>query len=1369
MKKLLAIFRGSLHTIAIAAVVGVVVLYVAIHFNLAGLAVEHALTRELAEKLDTRVTVEGDVEVDWLNQVVLNNLTLYDQQDDTLLYARRALVAFDLLPLLQHHLVLNTCQLIDFDIHLTKDSLQGVHNFQFIVDAFKKKDPDSQSFIEKLDLNAILLRMGRMRYDVKDQPHDASLPLDRHHVAIEQLNANLHLHDQRLQFKKLHFMTGDAYVKANRCETVLNPLKAMQTTDSAFVINLQGLTVESPALRGKADIEVCGQKVSLQLHEFAAQGTLPGMPYMKDLEAQAEVHASRVLSPLDSIRFTAVIEQATAHIDKLGSTSLHAQIEGMPCLAEINGLIKTDKGEAMVQGTLDSNFAEHRYQAQGHCQTTSFELARLLPASAEIGTVAFDLDFDLGYRQQHPLDMRVAGAIDRLDYRHHTYRDIALEGESHGRQMQGRIQLADSLGDVDMTFALDLTQRQKRYQLAGTVSHLQPMALDLARHELLDSLAISGKLEADILASQWSDAEGILNLTHLELQRGNDRLRLEPIQFEGTAARGMFNSQMLHLDYWRDRQDKSYRIAGRLPVANELYALFRLPVQATNMSRFEAAFDKDNRLLNADVSLPTLIVNGNKQIKAYAAVNTNEEGLLLPEIDFKVQNSEHELLGTIRGELSLSPLEATLYPTTLLYNNEEIELTGAHMIRTQEGNYAFHDFSLKGAGQRLSASGVVGSQGGNDLIVQLERFELGQIFGIFDKGYLKFDGQATGDIVLSSDPEMHLKTDGLLIENFTYIDTLLGYARVDLDFELPQKRMDVSCDITTGQQHTSHAGGSIRLGVRDSLDLYFDTDHLPVGFISYWTGGILQEFSGTLTGQTRLYGDTKRLQLAGDPVVDGRFTHKIIGAHFHFNDTVHLEENLIALHDVTFDDCHGHPLQLNAHVTHDHLSHFGYEVDVDMPIASQGFLALDREQAPGRIYWGQLYLSGQANLKGGDGHHRFNLNVATTDKSWFYLSPWEEDFSGDNADGYSFLSFRDKTALLEMVQAEDEASNKGEATPEKQEDKTDIQMDVQVNATDQCQVYVQLDPLADDKLVCRGNGDLALHYDPRRDITLAGTYNISSGSYTMSMKGDLMNKVFQLQNTSTVRFNGVPSEAELALDARYSIPSVNLTDLDESITTLGSLSRSTVPVDCMLAVTGQLTSPQVSFDLEVKNVSDEIQTYVHNTIGTQEMLNQEVLYLLLFSKFYTPQYAQSTQGRSGSEITSFASASISSQLNQLLGHISSNFTMGTNFRTDRGDFSDMEMDVSLSTRLLGDRLLLNGNVGYRDPANRLGGVNNTNSFIGDFDLEFLINTSGTVRFKAYSHYNERDYSINNALTTQGVGFILRKDFQSFHELWRRKK
>ncbi|MBR6431642.1 MAG: hypothetical protein IKS64_02220, partial [Muribaculaceae bacterium] len=61
--------------------------------------------------------------------------------------------------------------------------------------------------------------------------------------------------------------------------------------------------------------------------------------------------------------------------------------------------------------------------------------------------------------------------------------------------------------------------------------------------------------------------------------------------------------------------------------------------------------------------------------------------------------------------------------------------------------------------------------------------------------------------------------------------------------------------------------------------------------------------------------------------------------------------------------------------------------------------------------------------------------------------------------------------------------------------------------------------------------------------------------------------------------------------------------------------------------------------------------------------------------------------------------------------------------------------------------------GYRDNTYN---PNNTN-FIGDFDLEYLLNNRGTIRLKAYNRFNDRDY-LRDALTTQGVGIVWKHDF-----------
>ena len=151
-------------------------------------------------------------------------------------------------------------------------------------------------------------------------------------------------------------------------------------------------------------------------------------------------------------------------------------------------------------------------------------------------------------------------------------------------------------------------------------------------------------------------------------------------------------------------------------------------------------------------------------------------------------------------------------------------------------------------------------------------------------------------------------------------------------------------------------------------------------------------------------------------------------------------------------------------------------------------------------------------------------------------------------------------------------------------------------------------------------------------------------------------------------------------------------------------------------------------------------------------MNRQIIYLLALNRFYTPDYMNATTNNN--ELTSVASSTISSQLSNLLGQISDKWTISPNFHSQKGDFSDVDVDLALSSQLLNNRLLFNGNFGYRDNT-----YNSKNSnFIGDFDIEYLLNSRGNLRLKAYNHFNDQNYFIRNALTTQGVGIVFRHEF-----------
>ena len=133
-------------------------------------------------------------------------------------------------------------------------------------------------------------------------------------------------------------------------------------------------------------------------------------------------------------------------------------------------------------------------------------------------------------------------------------------------------------------------------------------------------------------------------------------------------------------------------------------------------------------------------------------------------------------------------------------------------------------------------------------------------------------------------------------------------------------------------------------------------------------------------------------------------------------------------------------------------------------------------------------------------------------------------------------------------------------------------------------------------------------------------------------------------------------------------------------------------------------------------------------------------------------------------MNSLLSSTISGQLNNMLSHIinSNQWNFGTNLSTGTQGWTDMEVEGMLSGRLLNNRLLINGNFGYRD--NQLANTN----FIGDFDVQWLLTPSGDISLKAYNQTNDR-YFAKTTLTTQGIGLLFKRDFEHWKELFHRNK
>ena len=159
----------------------------------------------------------------------------------------------------------------------------------------------------------------------------------------------------------------------------------------------------------------------------------------------------------------------------------------------------------------------------------------------------------------------------------------------------------------------------------------------------------------------------------------------------------------------------------------------------------------------------------------------------------------------------------------------------------------------------------------------------------------------------------------------------------------------------------------------------------------------------------------------------------------------------------------------------------------------------------------------------------------------------------------------------------------------------------------------------------------------------------------------------------------------------------------------------------------------------------------------------QVIYLLGIGRFYNQNAQfQNAGSQSGTAMNSLISSTLSSQFNQFLSNAmgSHNWSFGANLRTGETGWDQLDIEGILSGRLLNNRLLINGNFGYRES------YYSTNNFIGDFDVQYLLTPSGNLSLKAYNQTNDR-YFIQSSLTTQGIGLQYKRDFNNWRQAFRR--
>lgn len=542
-----------------------------------------------------------------------------------------------------------------------------------------------------------------------------------------------------------------------------------------------------------------------------------------------------------------------------------------------------------------------------------------------------------------------------------------------------------------------------------------------------------------------------------------------------------------------------------------------------------------------------------------------------------------------------------------------------------------------------------------------------------------------------------------------------------------------------------------------SLDLQIDADSTNLQFIHYYMQSITPQFSGRATGHVHFYGKFKALTMEGRVYGDASMKVDVLNTTFSVRDSIYIAPDGLTFRNNRLYDTQGHQGTMSGYLHYNHFKDLNYRFNFDV----SNMLLLNTRESADFPFYGTVYGTGTASIAGNaaDG---VNINVAMStgrNSNFTYIKD-----NVTSAVSNQFIRFVDKTprrAVQDsvLVSIYERARREMAAEEELRNSDTDIRLNLIVDATPDATMRIIMDPVAGDYISGRGSGNIRTEFYNKGDVKLFGNYTINQGVYKFSLQ-EVIRKDFVIRSGSSITFNGEPLNATLDIHANYTVNSASLNDLIPNASTF--VDQTNVKVNCVMDLTGQLTSPNIKLDLELPNERDEVEALVRNYIPTDEQMNMQILYLLGIGKFY-PSETFGT-GQNSDMMSSVLSSTLSGQLNNALSQIidNNNWNVGTNFSTGEKGWTDMEFEGMLSGQLLNNRLLINGNFGYRD--NPLANTN----FVGDFEAEWLVNRSGDIRLKAYNETNDRYYTRTN-LTTQGIGIIFRKDFDKWNDLFFWKK
>ena len=639
---------------------------------------------------------------------------------------------------------------------------------------------------------------------------------------------------------------------------------------------------------------------------------------------------------------------------------------------------------------------------------------------------------------------------------------------------------------------------------------------------------------------------------------------------------------------------------------------------------------------------------------------------------------------------------------------------------------------LESHGQGINARLQFNGQLTDCVELNFDNFNLSHLCEmVLQNSPITIDGDINGNFALNGFQSTLYFNSDLVIDSCQVNNQHLG--EVKLSSHWNSERDNLILRLMSNQ---IQAFGWLGLGKKDpDLNFKVSFNSFELAVIQPLLSTFTSHIGGQLHGNIEVSGQIANPQFIGEAIVDnGELKVDITDVTYHFADSIQFKNNIITLKDFDLLDPLNNKATANGIIklTNDK------KIQLDVRLATDNLLVLNKKS--GDQFYGKLLASVDGRATGTID----NLNIdvrARTNSGCDITVP---------------VSYHQQVKSQNYITFVSDKSIGKEQTTTKKKKKTDLNLELDLSITPDAKINLPMDfREVGANVGASGAGDLHLSFNSTNGAKMIGNYEITSGTIKVGLLS-VYEKRFSIEKGSSLNFQGNVPDARFDLRAVYS-QRVNLSTLTGSLSSVDNTQKY-IQVESIIAISGTLKDPNIGFDLRLPNadpsVEEEVFAYIDRK-SERDMMNQTVSLLISGSFYNVGSDSPSAGGNPLGIVTSIVGNSLSDMVQFV--DVNIDYKSAT-------DQTNQQFDVNISKDW--GRWYVESTLGYGGQSRDIEA-----SSVGGAVIDALIGyrLSSVLHLYAYNRTNTNDYTRIDLPYKQGLGLKLTKDFDSWGDLFKRKK